>query len=36
MKAEMEKAKEWDIPVYRLWENGPGVMVMKEREEETE
>lgn len=36
MKAEMEKAKEWDIPVYRLWENGSGVMVMKEREEETE
>ena len=36
MKAEMEKAKEWDIPVYRLWENETGVMVVEYQEESME
>ena len=35
MKTEIAKAKEWGIPVYRLWENGAGIMVMEYQEEKT-
>lgn len=33
MKVEIEKAKELGIPVYRLWENETGVVVVKDKEE---
>ena len=35
MKTEIAKAKEWGIPVYRLLENGAGIMVMEYQEEKT-
>ena len=33
MKAEISKAKEWGIPIYRLLENEEGVMVIEYQEE---
>ena len=32
MEAEIAKAKEWEIPVYRLWENKEGITLIEYRE----